>query len=80
VSCCETFRAVRWWQLCTVCRLSSTSHAHVAVSCQVQMEQELRTLDYRCPYCVDRDVTPCLHGRAFALDLLGKPLGPTAAA
>jgi hypothetical protein len=55
------------WERCVVCNLSEAAHLDTA-------EEYVPALSYRCPYCVDRGVVPCLHGRRDALDMKGERL------
>jgi hypothetical protein len=46
----------------------------MSATSEAWMRAALRDLRYRCPYCVDRLIDPCFHGRAGALGLDGEPL------
>jgi hypothetical protein len=57
------------WGLCMLCHRSEAAHFATLV------DPDAPELPYRCPYCVDRCLDPCEHGRAGALDQMTmKPL------
>jgi hypothetical protein len=68
------FTAVPWWAPCEVCKLGAPAHAGMSPTSDAWMRVELRELPYRCPYCVDRFIDPCPHGKAGALGLDRQPL------
>lgn len=56
------------WERCKVCGLAEAAH-------DLSLHDRYRTAaQYRCPYCVDRHVSPCPHGQVHALDQKGAPL------
>jgi hypothetical protein len=73
----HVYRAEPWWDRCVTCGLSMAAHVHVAAQTLSAMETELAGLTYRCPYCIDRRIDPCPHGREGAIGLDLKPLGGT---
>lgn len=71
----HAFAAEPWWDRCAACGLSMAAHVYTDAASMGAMDAEFAALTYRCPYCIDRRIDPCPHGRAGAIGLDLKPLG-----
>lgn len=72
----HAFHAVPWWAPCelSTCGIGAPAHADMSPVSEAWMRAELRDLPYRCPYCVDREIDPCPHGKEGAIGLDRQPL------